>query len=119
MHGCVRKEEDYTVPNFKKNNDGKLIYLSFGSLGSGDIDLMKRLIETLGDSKYRVLVNVGDYKSEYESIPDNKKYIIICISICHNKEDADVPITTKPEYLRIFLIKVLFLVILILFKYFL
>ena len=71
LHGCVRKEEDYTVPSFKKNNDGKLIYLSFGSLGSGDIDLMKRLIETLGNSKYRVLVNVGDYKSEYESIPDN------------------------------------------------
>jgi MGT family glycosyltransferase len=71
LHGCVRKEKDYTIPNFKKNNDGKLIYLSFGSLGSGDIDLMKRLIKTLGNSKHRVLVNVGDYKSEYENIPDN------------------------------------------------
>ena len=71
LHGCVRKEEDYNVPEFKKNNDGKLIYLSFGSLGSGDIDLMKRLIKVLGNSEYRVLVNVGDYKGEYESIPDN------------------------------------------------
>ena len=71
LHGCVRKEEDYNVPEFKKNNDGKLIYLSFGSLGSGDIDLMKRLIKVLGNSKYRVLVNVGDYKGEYDSIPDN------------------------------------------------
>ena len=71
LHGCVRKEADYIVPNFKQNNDGKLIYLSFGSLGSGDIDLMKRLIKVLGSSKYRVLVNVGDYKGEYDSIPDN------------------------------------------------
>ena len=71
LHGCVRKEEDYNVPEFKKNNDGKLIYLSFGSLGSGDIDLMKRLIKVLGNSEYRVLVNVGDYKGEYNSIPDN------------------------------------------------
>ena len=71
LHGCVRKEEDYNVPEFKKNNDGKLIYLSFGSLGSGDIDLMKRLIKVLGNSEYRVLVNVGDYKGEYDSIPDN------------------------------------------------
>ena len=71
LHGCVRKEEDYNVPTFKKNNDGKLIYLSFGSLGSGDIDLMKRLIKVLGNSKYKVLVNVGDYKGEYDSIPDN------------------------------------------------
>lgn len=71
LHGCVRKEEDYNVPEFKKNNDGKLIYLSFGSLGSGDIDLMKRLIKVLGNSEYRVLVNVGDYKGEYDNIPDN------------------------------------------------
>ena len=71
LHGCVRKEDDYTVPEFKKNNDGKLIYLSFGSLGSGDIDLMKRLITTLAKSPYRVLVNVGDYKESYDEIPDN------------------------------------------------
>ena len=59
------------MPEFKKNNDGKLIYLSFGSLGSGDIDLMKRLISALAKSPYRVLVNVGDYKDSYNEIPDN------------------------------------------------
>jgi|TARA_B110000967_G_scaffold121201_1_gene123811 MGT family glycosyltransferase len=71
LHGCVRKDKEYTVPNFKKNNNSKLIYLSFGSLGSGDIDLMKRLINTLGKSDYKILVNVGDYKGEYIDIPDN------------------------------------------------
>ena len=71
LHGCVREEKEYTVPVFKKNNDGKLIYLSFGSLGSGDTDLLKRLISVLASSEHRVLVNVGDYKDEYDSIPDN------------------------------------------------
>ena len=32
---------------------------------------MKRLIKVLGNSEYRVLVNVGDYKGEYDNIPDN------------------------------------------------
>ena len=71
LHGCVREEKEYNVPVFNKNNDGKLIYLSFGSLGSGDTDLLKRLISALGNSEHRILVNVGDYKNEYKSIPDN------------------------------------------------
>ena len=71
LHGCVRNEKEYTVPTFNKNNEGKLIYLSFGSLGSGDTDLLKRLIEVLGKTEHRILVNVGDYKEEYTSIPDN------------------------------------------------
>ena len=40
-------------------------------MGSGDIDLLKRLISVLGNSEHRVLVNVGDYKEEYKSVPDN------------------------------------------------
>ena len=71
LHGCVRSEDDYQIPKFKKNNEGKLIYLSFGSLGSGDTALLKRLINTLSNSTYRILVNVGDYKEEYTEIPDN------------------------------------------------
>ena len=71
LHGCVRNEKEYIVPTFNKNNEGKLIYLSFGSLGSGDTDLLKRLIEVLGKTEHRILVNVGDYKEEYTSIPDN------------------------------------------------
>ena len=71
LHGCVRNEKEYTVPTFNKNNDGKLIYLSFGSLGSGDTDLLKRLINVLAKTDHRILVNVGDYKDEYTDIPDN------------------------------------------------
>ena len=71
LHGCVRNEKEYIVPTFNKNNDGKLIYLSFGSLGSGDTDLLKRLINVLAKTDHRILVNVGDYKDEYTDIPDN------------------------------------------------
>ena len=71
LHGCVRNEKEYIVPTFNKNNDGKLIYLSFGSLGSGDTDLLKRLINVLAKTDHRILVNVGDYKEEYTDIPDN------------------------------------------------
>ena len=71
LEGCVRVEQDYAVPRFEKNNDAQLIYLSFGTLGSGDTELLKRLISLLGESPYRALVNVGDYIDEYDSVPSN------------------------------------------------
>lgn len=71
LEGCVRQDEAYEVPTFKKNKDGPLLYISFGSLGAGDTDLLKRLIELVGRSRYRALVNVGDYSDEYTDIPDN------------------------------------------------
>ncbi len=71
LEGCVRQEKEYQVPTFKRANDAPLIYLSFGSLGSGDTDLLKRMMEVLGRLDYRVLVNVGDYQDDYDSIPDN------------------------------------------------
>ena len=71
LEGCVRTEAPYEVPVFAKNNDKKLIYISFGSLGSGDTDLLKRLIDTIAELPYRALVNVGDYQDSYTDIPEN------------------------------------------------
>ncbi len=71
LEGCVRNEEPYTVPQFAANNDKPLLYISFGSLGSGDTDLLKRIIKTISALPYRALVNVGDYKDEYTDIPPN------------------------------------------------
>lgn len=71
LEGCVREEAPYEVPAFAANEGGPLIYVSFGSLGAGDVDLMKRLIAALGRSRFRVLVNVGDYRDQYEDIPPN------------------------------------------------
>ncbi|SPH18137.1 Oleandomycin glycosyltransferase [Defluviimonas aquaemixtae] len=71
LEGCVRKEEPYEVPKFAKNSDGPLLYVSFGSLGAGDTELLKRIIAAIANSRFRALVNVGDYESEYSDIPDN------------------------------------------------
>ena len=61
LEGCVRKEEAYEVPRFAANDDGPLLYVSFGSLGAGDTELLKRIIAAVGKSRFRALVNVGDY----------------------------------------------------------
>ncbi len=71
LEGCVREDERYEIPRFERNDDKPLIYLSFGSLGSGDTALLKRLITTLGKLPYRALVNVGDYIDEYDQPPPN------------------------------------------------
>jgi len=71
LEGCVRNEAPYAVPAFGANADGPLIYISFGSLGAGDTDLLKRLIAVVGRSRYRALVNVGDYMGEYTGVPPN------------------------------------------------
>jgi MGT family glycosyltransferase len=71
LEGCVRKEKPYKIPRFKKNNDKPLLYVSFGTLGAGDVDLLKRLIKVLGNMPVRALINVGDYKDQYKDVPDN------------------------------------------------
>ena len=65
LEGCVRKEPPYVIPEFKANKDRPLLYVSFGSLGAGDIDLLKRLIAAIGRMPVRALVNVGDYLDQY------------------------------------------------------
>ena len=71
LEGCVRKEGPYEVPEFGANRDGPLVYVSFGSLGAGDTDLLKRIIAALGNSRFRTLVNVGDYMDSYSELPAN------------------------------------------------
>ena len=67
LNGCVREEpETYDVPAFDGLEDAPLLYLSFGSLGAGDTELMRRLIGFLGDRPYRCLVNVGDYLEAHD-----------------------------------------------------
>jgi MGT family glycosyltransferase len=71
LEGCVREEEAYQVPAFKAHNDKPLLYISFGSLGAGDTDLLQRIINAVSDMPYRALVNVGDYTDSYSNLPDN------------------------------------------------
>ena len=67
----MRNEEPYVVPEFAANDDGPLLYVSFGSLGAGDTDLLKRIVSAVGRSRFRALVNVGDYADAYSDLPPN------------------------------------------------
>jgi MGT family glycosyltransferase len=71
LEGCVREEAPYQLPRFETNGDKPLIYISFGSLGAGDTELMKRIIEVIAGLPYRALVNVGDYAEAYDAPPPN------------------------------------------------
>ncbi|MDD9990878.1 MAG: glycosyltransferase [Rhodospirillales bacterium] len=71
LEGCVRQEEPYTVPRFAEHDGAPLVYVSFGSLGAGDIDLLKRIVAAFAGKPYRVLVNVGDYLDAYDAPPPN------------------------------------------------
>lgn len=71
LEGCVRQEAPYTIPPFPVQKDAPLVYLSFGSLGAGDVALLKRLIAALGRIPCRALVNVGGYKDQYTDLPPN------------------------------------------------
>ena len=44
--------------------DGKVIYLSLGSLGCMDVGLMQRLIDALGTTEHRVIVSMGPLKDQ-------------------------------------------------------
>ncbi len=71
LEGCVREEAPYQVPAFEANRDKPLLYVSFGSLGAGDTELLKRIIEVIAGLPYRALVNVGDYLEAYAAPPPN------------------------------------------------
>lgn len=71
LEGCVRQDKAYTLPTFAANQDKPVIYVSFGSLGAGDTELMQRIIAALAKLPYRALVNVGDYRDSYQAPPPN------------------------------------------------
>ena len=60
----------WSVPAQVADGAGGLIYLSLGSLGSGDVPLMERLIEMLGATPHRYIVSKGPQHEEY-GLADN------------------------------------------------
>jgi MGT family glycosyltransferase len=73
MDSSVRStDEQYEIPAAvaDRPEDSALIYLSLGSLGSADVDLMKRLIDVLGRTRHRFIVSKGPQHAEYE-LADN------------------------------------------------
>lgn len=60
----------FQIPDELKDKPGKLIFLSMGSLASGDVELMKRLVKILAKSKHRFIVSRGNNWDKYELAPN-------------------------------------------------
>jgi MGT family glycosyltransferase len=59
----------FEVPD-QLGTDGALIYLSLGSLGSADVELMQRLIDVLGRTPHRYIVSKGPLHDTFD-LPGN------------------------------------------------
>jgi MGT family glycosyltransferase len=67
LESSVRTTDaEWTPPPEIADGEGALVYVSLGSLGSGDVPLMKRLVEVLADSPLRYVVSKGPQHAEYE-----------------------------------------------------
>jgi MGT family glycosyltransferase len=65
LETCVRSSDpNFELPQPLASGDGPLIYLSLGSLGSADVELMRSLIGSLADTRYRVIVSKGPQHAE-------------------------------------------------------
>jgi len=71
LETCVRRSDDSAeLPAQIASGDGALVYLSLGSLGSADVELMKRLVDVLSRSPHRIVVSKGPQHTEFE-LADN------------------------------------------------
>jgi MGT family glycosyltransferase len=68
LESCVRDEQEAWVP---PEGDGPLVYLSLGSLGSADVELMQGLIDSLQPlDELRIVVSLGP-QHELLKLPDH------------------------------------------------
>jgi MGT family glycosyltransferase len=58
------------VPDWITRGEGHLVYLSLGSLGSADVELMRRLVDVLSTSPHRFIVSKGPQADQY-TLADN------------------------------------------------
>ena len=71
LESCVRASDSaWEPPAGLAEGPGALIYLSLGSLGSGDVPLMERLVESLSRTSHRFIVSRGPQHAEYELAPN-------------------------------------------------
>ena len=67
LDSCVRgTEEAWDEPDGFRADGQKLVYLSLGSLGSADDDLMRKLVEELAASPHRFVVSKGPQHELFE-----------------------------------------------------
>ena len=73
MDSSVREtDDDYEVPAevADRPEGSALIYLSLGSLGGADVELMRRLVKVLGTTRHRFIVSKGP-QADQITLPDN------------------------------------------------
>jgi MGT family glycosyltransferase len=71
LDSSVREtDEEFAVPAGLAGGDGALIYFSLGSLGSADVDLMRRVIGCLAGTPHRYIVSTGPLHAEIELPPN-------------------------------------------------
>jgi MGT family glycosyltransferase len=73
MDSSVREtDEEYLLPAEVADRpaDSALIYLSLGSLGGADVELMQRLVDVLGTTRHRFIVSMGPQAARI-SLADN------------------------------------------------
>jgi UDP:flavonoid glycosyltransferase YjiC (YdhE family) len=71
LESSVREtDEPCDVPTHLREGPGALIYLSLGSLGSADVELMKRLVSVLADTPHRYIVSKGPRADQFD-LPEN------------------------------------------------
>jgi MGT family glycosyltransferase len=71
LDSSVREtEEPFEIPASLEGGEGALVYLSLGSLGSADVELMRRLVDVLGRTPHRYVVSKGPRGDEFD-LPDN------------------------------------------------
>jgi MGT family glycosyltransferase len=71
LESSVRTTDaSWSVPPEIADREGSLVYVSLGSLGSGDVPLMRELVAALAETPQRYVVSKGPQHSEYE-LADN------------------------------------------------
>jgi MGT family glycosyltransferase len=63
-------DEPWELPDHLAAQEGPLVYLSLGSLGSGDVELMQALIDSLAPTRHRVIVSMGPQRDQL-TLADN------------------------------------------------
>jgi MGT family glycosyltransferase len=67
LHASVRRTDaEYELSEPLRSQDGPLIYLSLGSLGSADVELMRKLVAELAGGPYRAIVSKGPQHDQFE-----------------------------------------------------
>ncbi|MBA3865213.1 MAG: glycosyl transferase [Solirubrobacterales bacterium] len=64
--GVRATDAAWELPEPLAGGEQPLLYLSLGSLGSADVELMRGLVASLADAPYRVIVSKGPQADEFE-----------------------------------------------------